>query len=166
MATTRDHRRKQVETRKLPLELRHQPGSTDFARRMRRRYWTAVAIWTPLIVVMIGASQWLGGMLLMTRIQDYFRFSGSGPAVGTQLLVPIFWFGIFLVISVILPLTIVMISGLRILDPRYRAMIAANGHCAACGYEIMDLPPEPDGCTVCPECGAAWRCHEKSPASA
>jgi len=31
------------------------------------------------------------------------------------------------------------------------------GHCSACAYEIRGLPAAPDGCTVCPECGAAWR---------
>tara|TARA_R110000782_G_scaffold57258_30_gene119860 strand:- start:6950 stop:7294 length:345 start_codon:yes stop_codon:yes gene_type:complete len=29
--------------------------------------------------------------------------------------------------------------------------------CLACNYSIDDLPAQPDGCTVCPECGAAWR---------
>jgi hypothetical protein len=29
--------------------------------------------------------------------------------------------------------------------------------CPACGYGLGDIPPELDGCSVCPECGAAWR---------
>lgn len=32
-----------------------------------------------------------------------------------------------------------------------------QGICLICKYELKGLPPEPDGCTVCPECGAAWR---------
>lgn len=32
-----------------------------------------------------------------------------------------------------------------------------QGDCGACGYYLGDLPPEMDGCTPCPECGAAWR---------
>jgi hypothetical protein len=28
--------------------------------------------------------------------------------------------------------------------------------CACCSYDLADLKPEPDGCTICPECGAAW----------
>jgi hypothetical protein len=36
-----------------------------------------------------------------------------------------------------------------------RAMLRA-GLCVACAYPIHDIPSEPDGCTVCPECGAAW----------
>ena len=35
--------------------------------------------------------------------------------------------------------------------------IAAHGHCATCGYLLVDLPAAPDGCTVCPECGSAWK---------
>ncbi len=31
------------------------------------------------------------------------------------------------------------------------------GRCAGCGYTLADLAAEPDGCVVCPECGAAWR---------
>lgn len=29
--------------------------------------------------------------------------------------------------------------------------------CPSCGYALSAIPPEPDGCSVCPECGAAWR---------
>ncbi len=31
------------------------------------------------------------------------------------------------------------------------------GRCPACQYELTALEPEADGCTVCPECGGAWR---------
>lgn len=29
--------------------------------------------------------------------------------------------------------------------------------CPSCRYDLAGLPVEPDGCTVCSECGAAWR---------
>lgn len=29
--------------------------------------------------------------------------------------------------------------------------------CPSCGYSLYECEPKPDGCTVCPECGAAWR---------
>lgn len=35
--------------------------------------------------------------------------------------------------------------------------VVNEGLCAGCGYRIDGLPAEPDGCTVCPECGAAWK---------
>ncbi len=31
------------------------------------------------------------------------------------------------------------------------------GRCPTCQYSIASLEPESDGCTVCPECGGAWR---------
>lgn len=36
------------------------------------------------------------------------------------------------------------------------AMIRA-GICPACGYQIGEVPVDADGCTICPECGAAWQ---------
>ncbi len=29
--------------------------------------------------------------------------------------------------------------------------------CPGCVHGLGGIPPEPDGCVVCPECGAAWR---------
>lgn len=40
--------------------------------------------------------------------------------------------------------------------PRIARAIVAEGKCASCGYQIVGLLPEADGCVVCPECGAAW----------
>ncbi len=34
------------------------------------------------------------------------------------------------------------------------------GLCAQCLYRVKGLRPEPDGCTLCPECGSAWRVFE------
>ena len=42
-----------------------------------------------------------------------------------------------------------------------RAMMR-TGLCPACAYQIHDIEPDPDGCTVCPECGAAWRLSDAS----
>lgn len=35
-----------------------------------------------------------------------------------------------------------------------------NSICPACGYNLKGLEPQDDGCTVCPECGAAWRLED------
>lgn len=42
-----------------------------------------------------------------------------------------------------------------------RAVLAMTraGVCASCGYLLSGCEAEADGCTVCPECGAAWRLH-------
>lgn len=34
---------------------------------------------------------------------------------------------------------------------------SAQGRCQACDYDLTSLSADPDGCTTCPECGAAWR---------
>jgi hypothetical protein len=36
-----------------------------------------------------------------------------------------------------------------------RAMLRRK-HCPACNFDLAHSPPQPDGCTVCGECGAAW----------
>ena len=47
-------------------------------------------------------------------------------------------------------------------DPDIRAA-KARRTCAACGYDLQGCRPDEgetppaDGCTTCPECGAAWR---------
>ncbi len=46
---------------------------------------------------------------------------------------------------------------LRKSDQRLINQIRATAHCPACGYNLRNLPTEPDHCTLCPECGAAWR---------
>ncbi len=38
-----------------------------------------------------------------------------------------------------------------------RTRIARDRACPVCGYPIEDLATERDGCTVCAECGSAWR---------
>ena len=36
--------------------------------------------------------------------------------------------------------------------------------CGCCDYGIGAISPEADGCTVCPECGAAWKLDRESAA--
>lgn len=40
-----------------------------------------------------------------------------------------------------------------------------RGECAACAHPIREIPAEADGCTVCPECGAAWRLGDRGAGS-
>ncbi len=37
-----------------------------------------------------------------------------------------------------------------------RAMLRAQ-RCPSCDYDLRGSPAQPDGCILCPECGAAWR---------
>lgn len=48
----------------------------------------------------------------------------------------------------------------RLPNVPHRIRVAAfvrRGLCAQCGYPICGTTEETDGCTVCPECGAAWK---------
>ncbi len=38
-----------------------------------------------------------------------------------------------------------------------KALRSAIPVCPSCGYELAGIPTASDGCTVCPECGAAWK---------
>lgn len=43
-------------------------------------------------------------------------------------------------------------------NPRpVRRALLLNDRCASCGFKLSGLSQVSDGCTVCPECGAAWR---------
>jgi hypothetical protein len=42
-----------------------------------------------------------------------------------------------------------------------RRILLGHRRCPHCGYDLKDLPVDPpDGATVCPECGCAWRLPE------
>ncbi len=45
----------------------------------------------------------------------------------------------------------------RTFPDRAAARLLDRGRCPTCMYDLSALTPERDGCTVCPECGAAWR---------
>jgi hypothetical protein len=42
-------------------------------------------------------------------------------------------------------------------DRPFPRTVLGFGRCPACMYSLAELPAESDGCTVCPECGGAWR---------
>ena len=64
-------------------------------------------------------------------------------------------------------LAVSFLSGLRGIVLAFREwycrLAAAFGTCGACAYELQGSPAADDGCTVCPECGAAWRVEPTSP---
>jgi hypothetical protein len=36
-------------------------------------------------------------------------------------------------------------------------LVLKEGLCPSCTYNLHDLPTQPDGCVMCPECGTAWK---------
>jgi hypothetical protein len=49
-----------------------------------------------------------------------------------------------------------LITAPRIAAKRRRELVELRT-CAACGADLREVDAEPDGCTVCPGCAAAWR---------
>lgn len=49
--------------------------------------------------------------------------------------------------------------------PKIAQIHLDHGRCAGCGYALQDLPTEPDGCIICPECNAAWQASRVSTAN-
>lgn len=64
----------------------------------------------------------------------------------------------------IIPFVIFFLLGIGLLfshtfySPRLAARVmVAQSLCASCARPLDGLPPDADGCAVCPECGASWR---------
>jgi hypothetical protein len=49
---------------------------------------------------------------------------------------------------------------------RMVAVLRKHCLCSCCGYDLRKTPIAGDGCTVCPECGAAWRLENRTIADA
>jgi hypothetical protein len=80
------------------------------------------------------------------------RRAGAGLAIATQPLSLRF----LPVLGPLIPLVFFAIALPR--ERRERAKVfTMQGRCGACGYGLMHLTSDPDGCRVCPECGGAWR---------
>lgn len=45
----------------------------------------------------------------------------------------------------------------RVWVPGVARQWLAQKTCASCRYGLAEIEPEADGCTVCPECGGAWK---------
>jgi predicted RNA-binding Zn-ribbon protein involved in translation (DUF1610 family) len=124
-----DQRGRKVELR----ERRKMPTPFRFDRKRQRRWFKAhpPPWWGWLLICGLGAVGWVA-----LRIPS--QYSALGYAV-----IPLF----------MLSSRWLKVAGLRMRAPFYISL----GRCASCGYDLSHHHPESDGCTVCPECGAAWR---------
>lgn len=104
-----------------------------------------------LAVVLLGrAAHWAAVWLLP-------RYFGEGPRVGSELFIRIaLSIGIYLFLAVIAWIAMHACYH-RLLIPELARAKLRRGKCASCSYPVADLQPATDGCTVCPECGAAWK---------
>lgn len=115
--------------------------------RLRRTLWANTGgIWPLLLVIFLAQC-----------------VVGMGFNVITELLpgkVPHALQGVLVAAAILLMLAIVFGMMLRLAEPMPTAVIEhelAEGRCPSCGYDLTRIAPEPDRCSVCPECGAAWR---------
>lgn len=90
-------------------------------------YLFALLIFIPILVMMSGA---------------------AAPPVGTE---------VILVVLCVVPAFVVWHFIARGAPGRMRSVLIRLGRCASCGYALTGLTSEDDGCTVCPECGSAWK---------
>lgn len=110
--------------------------AAELRRRLQRARWPVDAI-----LILAGA----------TLVWWLFRRVVSGP-IGWDL-VPAAGF--------VLVALAVLRQALRRLADRPPQEVAAEllrlGRCPSCAFLLTSTAPQPDGCTVCPECGAAWK---------
>jgi len=70
------------------------------------------------------------------------------------------WIVVYSITSLFLMVFIARV-GIRIASQETLAVRARTmrhgSQCPQCWYDLVGLEPEADGCTVCPECGTAWR---------
>lgn len=104
-----------------------------------RLVWKTTAVGGILIVPLLCRELWRSS-----------RPSASGEAESLLLLalfaVPL---GFFLLLAWLVPRSA--------WAPDVAAEFLKERVCPCCHYRLHALLPDPDGCTVCPECGAAWK---------
>lgn len=93
----------------------------------------------------------LVALLLVSYVMMNFVFPSSGTARLPNTVWP--WIPTAMVAWIV----IFMVIHFRVFKPWLKQYELAIGRCRACNYNLENLTPDPDGCTTCPECGAAWK---------
>jgi len=137
-------------------EAEREAGAPDLTDEPKRPLWkraietpAAMVVGTIVISLMVAIP---GGLLFLVwkcasalaRAAGLSGLMGIPIAIGGIMCLAAFWpwtFGKWL-----------RKAGVRSTVVRH----ASSGFCAACGYGLGEVEAEPDGCRVCPECGAAW----------
>ena len=102
------------------------------------------------------------GLLYSIGMQVYFF--GAGLVNLSDIFTPL-WIGtaVFLFVGFGVPMGLfVRWMGWNSVKHAKRAVLSI-GYCPSCAYRLFDIEAESDGCTVCPECGGAWRLLEDTP---
>ncbi|MDY7110249.1 MAG: hypothetical protein SYC29_16595 [Planctomycetota bacterium] len=83
------------------------------------------------------------------------------PHVNGVRLAPI-WDWACAVIAIVIVIAMSPILTAALLRHTSNGVLAAR-RCPSCYHHLRLLPTEPDACTICPGCGAAWRLAEHRP---
>ena len=121
----------------------HDTGAVPTPRRIWIRMWAwlFVSVFLPLFIVIGFGSGW--------------PFPEAVYSAAVSIVVP----GLLTA-----PLAVLARRRVWGHPPLVRDGLLTQGFCPACAHGLRGVPPGPDGCTVCPECGAAWRAHGETPA--
>ncbi len=121
----------------------------EIARQIKLKSSKSV-IWTETLGMLLLSFPFLTGVYgLFVAIND------SQPLGFVLLLFVIASLGILLLLAAITrPKT--LRREVDRLMAEFKMLRATSQECHICEYNLKGLAPEPDGCTVCPECGAAW----------
>ena len=141
--------------RRAPLQ--HPLAPPESQSKAARQAWHELgriaARWTVLLsIALFAVGFWL---------QEPLRYLLQGPDYNGR------GFGFTLRLFVLLHVLAVLVVLPTILTRqlywkrRGRRLMLPDRRCLTCDYDLRDLPPEPDGCTVCPECGAAWKLGDR-----
>ncbi len=122
---------------KLPLEVH---------RRVRSRCDRMTGVWTAPAAVFaaLAVVPWIGLMFLHV-----------GPPVGGKGWH--WWYSCPQFIGEFVFLALIIWYGARVTARVRMEALLDEAICPQCRYDIAGIPVASDACTVCPECGAAWR---------
>lgn len=138
--------------RDRPIRLRFR-GVPIFARvsglpgHRRHRFYEIGWISVELLIgaVVLGVLLWAARL---TGLARPLPVAIAAPLIGTLLFV---W-----AIVGFVSMAIAARATPQMCERVFESRISQN-KCRACSFSLDGLSPQPDGCTVCPECGAAWR---------
>jgi hypothetical protein len=132
-------RRKSRNVSELPAVIREQVSDP-----LRRRAWiTTVALYAAVVLVWVFGRVWISDFPVNPR---------SSFSLFAKLILQFVWFlaGPMGAAAALGPL-------LKTFATENAAWLLTIGDCPSCAYHFGDIPPQTDGCTVCPECSAAWQ---------
>lgn len=105
-----------------------------------------------------GAVVCVFAILNILNVLTSFSVHSTAPRQGNTSISNMMVWAYVGIVFIFMPImvTIYRVGMRRSLPAQARAVLKI-GMCPTCAKTIMDLPPEPDGCVICPGCRSAWR---------